>query len=262
MDFLFFFFFFFQAEDGIRDIGVTGVQTCALPISRVEEAQARLTVTPGTRTGSEVRKTTSRPRFGALSAGTTTPKIDMSISMGSMPERAISSAAATLARSVTSMFMKSVPDLMKGVRQPSMMAILPRGPLSSRRAATWTFTGFPLPRVHTVSARSVISSRAEALFGGRRGAGGWSGTVLSVSAMTISSQELLYHLRHSAASPQTHGGTVATITSCPTEEAFQPAGCITKPAGCITKPAGLASQPAGFLSQPVGLVSQPAGFAS
>src|SRR3712207_7828911 len=28
-----FYFFFFQAEDGIRDIGVTGVQTCALPIS-------------------------------------------------------------------------------------------------------------------------------------------------------------------------------------------------------------------------------------
>src|SRR3712207_6914670 len=27
-----YYFFFFQAEDGIRDIGVTGVQTCALPI--------------------------------------------------------------------------------------------------------------------------------------------------------------------------------------------------------------------------------------
>src|SRR5699024_425923 len=27
-----FFFFFFQAEDGIRDRNVTGVQTCALPI--------------------------------------------------------------------------------------------------------------------------------------------------------------------------------------------------------------------------------------
>src|SRR3712207_7806383 len=27
-----FIYFFFQAEDGIRDIGVTGVQTCALPI--------------------------------------------------------------------------------------------------------------------------------------------------------------------------------------------------------------------------------------
>jgi len=24
--------FFFQAEDGIRDVAVTGVQTCALPI--------------------------------------------------------------------------------------------------------------------------------------------------------------------------------------------------------------------------------------
>src|SRR5690606_40969724 len=29
-----YFFFFFQAEDGIRDFHVTGVQTCALPISR------------------------------------------------------------------------------------------------------------------------------------------------------------------------------------------------------------------------------------
>src|SRR2546422_2030968 len=27
-------FFFFQAEDGIRDVAVTGVQTCALPIFR------------------------------------------------------------------------------------------------------------------------------------------------------------------------------------------------------------------------------------
>src|SRR2546422_3739942 len=32
-------FFFFQAEDGIRDVAVTGVQTCALPIlpSEAEE---------------------------------------------------------------------------------------------------------------------------------------------------------------------------------------------------------------------------------
>src|SRR2546426_6404126 len=32
-----FFFFFFQAEDGIRDYKVTGVQTCALPILRPDE---------------------------------------------------------------------------------------------------------------------------------------------------------------------------------------------------------------------------------
>src|SRR2546422_1234265 len=30
---LYFCVFFFQAEDGIRDVAVTGVQTCALPIS-------------------------------------------------------------------------------------------------------------------------------------------------------------------------------------------------------------------------------------
>src|SRR5260221_850311 len=33
--------FFFQAEDGIRDHCVTGVQTCALPISRAEAAAAQ-----------------------------------------------------------------------------------------------------------------------------------------------------------------------------------------------------------------------------
>src|SRR5256886_5299064 len=32
------FFFFFQAEDGIRDLTVTGVQTCALPISGEHDA--------------------------------------------------------------------------------------------------------------------------------------------------------------------------------------------------------------------------------
>src|SRR5690606_40004923 len=32
------FIFFFQAEDGIRDFHVTGVQTCALPISRASSS--------------------------------------------------------------------------------------------------------------------------------------------------------------------------------------------------------------------------------
>src|SRR2546425_4073485 len=38
-DVLYVFFFFFQAEDGIRDKLVTGVQTCALPIYRRSTAQ-------------------------------------------------------------------------------------------------------------------------------------------------------------------------------------------------------------------------------
>src|SRR2546430_5737316 len=34
-------FFFFQAEDGIRDLTVTGVQTCALPICRILDLYER-----------------------------------------------------------------------------------------------------------------------------------------------------------------------------------------------------------------------------
>src|SRR6266566_2336462 len=35
-------FFFFQAEDGIRDYKVTGVQTCALPIYRIRKCRDEL----------------------------------------------------------------------------------------------------------------------------------------------------------------------------------------------------------------------------
>src|SRR5436309_12722714 len=49
--FLFFFFFFFQAEDGIRDFHVTGVQTCALPICHGGGGHARATSACVTRTG-------------------------------------------------------------------------------------------------------------------------------------------------------------------------------------------------------------------
>src|SRR2546422_2860832 len=38
------FFFFFQAEDGIRDVAVTGVQTCALPICEILELKNTINV--------------------------------------------------------------------------------------------------------------------------------------------------------------------------------------------------------------------------
>src|SRR5215467_7880547 len=41
------FFFFFQAEDGIRDYKVTGVQTCALPILRARLRRDRPGQPPG-----------------------------------------------------------------------------------------------------------------------------------------------------------------------------------------------------------------------
>src|SRR5256886_7834364 len=80
------FFFFFQAEDGIRDLTVTGVQTCALPISQSRSASSRRSnratrastscvwcAMPSTRYGSYSRGLTNRrsrnPKF--LSARTT-----------------------------------------------------------------------------------------------------------------------------------------------------------------------------------------------
>src|SRR3712207_9144598 len=57
--------FFFQAEDGIRDIGVTGVQTCALPISR----GAAISSTTSRRWARTTRLTVQRAATG--SAGST-----------------------------------------------------------------------------------------------------------------------------------------------------------------------------------------------
>src|SRR2546421_12959793 len=46
------FFFFFQAEDGIRDLIVTGVQTCALPICLIpREVAEKYSVLPLSRVG-------------------------------------------------------------------------------------------------------------------------------------------------------------------------------------------------------------------
>src|SRR2546430_2509433 len=52
--------FFFQAEDGIRDLTVTGVQTCALPICTT--AADSLQVSPRLMTGSK----NARPRISAV----------------------------------------------------------------------------------------------------------------------------------------------------------------------------------------------------
>src|SRR5206468_8289678 len=75
IDFFFFifFFFFFQAEDGIRDLIVTGVQTCALPISL--RPPARRSAAP--RTPSSVRtarRAGRRARSAAPASGSARPR--------------------------------------------------------------------------------------------------------------------------------------------------------------------------------------------
>src|SRR5947209_15411963 len=65
------FVFFFQAEDGIRDIGVTGVQTCALPICaaplgrRSRRAPRTPRTTPSAAGSPRGRQDPGRPRDGS-----------------------------------------------------------------------------------------------------------------------------------------------------------------------------------------------------
>src|SRR5256885_11400197 len=82
---IFFCFFFFQAEDGIRDYKVTGVQTCALPISMDEStaihpaqmlpARTHVSVTPTSGLERAQVKWFNRLRgFGFLTCGEGTPR--------------------------------------------------------------------------------------------------------------------------------------------------------------------------------------------
>src|SRR6266511_4948294 len=83
---LIFFFFFFQAEDGIRDFHVTGVQTCALPIScagrrhidgwsRAEVPTGPPTAGAGGRSGG-IERGAAGEGAGGLSLSTCAPSAD------------------------------------------------------------------------------------------------------------------------------------------------------------------------------------------
>src|SRR3989449_10958643 len=65
-------FFFFQAEDGIRDVAVTGVQTCALPITN-----ARLS--PDDRASLRLRLVRARIAAGELDRADTELARDSSV---------------------------------------------------------------------------------------------------------------------------------------------------------------------------------------
>src|SRR5688572_31386526 len=72
------FFFFFQAEDGIRDLTVTGVQTCALPISFVSGLSLSVGAFVQARTGgprrlARVKVPAFLPRWWEISPGRYTP---------------------------------------------------------------------------------------------------------------------------------------------------------------------------------------------
>src|SRR5437667_8545185 len=85
--YVFFFFFFFQAEDGIRDRDVTGVQTCALPICSLFPGKARApSVKPLVRFGLRLR------RYG-FAARPERPTVALWQKIGANPTRQIGRAS-------------------------------------------------------------------------------------------------------------------------------------------------------------------------
>src|SRR5207245_8624300 len=87
-------FFFFQAEDGIRDATVTGVQTCALPIYLLVGSTASssakfavLNVSSGTPTASVSAGTAGAASLTATGVLATTAK--QTLSLGRSEERRV-----------------------------------------------------------------------------------------------------------------------------------------------------------------------------
>src|SRR5207245_7175509 len=85
-------FFFFQAEDGIRDATVTGVQTCALPIS----ANVASRSATGRRAGSHICGGCSR----AVSTGGLRSDQTMLAREIMIPEPFVAAAGATSAEGI------------------------------------------------------------------------------------------------------------------------------------------------------------------
>src|SRR2546422_5795439 len=92
----FVFFFFFQAEDGIRDVAVTGVQTCALPIffifawlcsrtrgrTRLPAVRLRWAISKTRRATLRVRSRTRSPIRRRVRVSTRTPSARSVASVG------------------------------------------------------------------------------------------------------------------------------------------------------------------------------------
>src|SRR5215510_15058078 len=86
------------------------------------EAQARFTLKAGTAAGRPVPRTTSRPRFGALTDGITWPITTVPIDSGAISVRSTSSRTHAFARSSAVRSRYTVPALANGVRQPATTA--------------------------------------------------------------------------------------------------------------------------------------------
>ena len=100
------------------------IEEATSAIAWFAEAQARLTVWAGTDFGSPAPRATSRPRFGALTEGTTCPMTTVPIEAGSTSVRSRSSRTQTFPRSTAVRSRNTVPERANGVRHPATIATL------------------------------------------------------------------------------------------------------------------------------------------
>src|SRR5688500_20131186 len=80
-------FFFFQAEDGIRDYKVTGVQTCALPISAPAVGTLNGTYTYSASTGAISLNVGAGDQFTGITGSISDASMTLKIGRASCRER-------------------------------------------------------------------------------------------------------------------------------------------------------------------------------
>src|SRR5690606_39429721 len=108
---LFLVFFFFQAEDGIRDFHVTGVQTCALPICAARSASSTCSIprlTCGSTTSSQVCSPEAASRWYSFTIASVYSSHVLRSSAGSSRSR---SSPSSDGRSSTFLFAASLLEL-------------------------------------------------------------------------------------------------------------------------------------------------------
>src|SRR6266511_4671139 len=144
---LFVFFFFFQAEDGIRDFHVTGVQTCALPISDWRPPRSR--------------KPRSRAGWSSVAGGQRRHE-SIGLRLGGRSE--LGRQRAEVARGDRTLCVdedgrKLVPMRIEVLRERSVEDLLRRSPLELRKQAERSMVGFEDPNwLGTNSQRSLPPS--------------------------------------------------------------------------------------------------------
>src|SRR5256885_13272088 len=165
-----FFFFFFQAEDGIRDYKVTGVQTCALPIFSatvvaIDATVAEITLTDDLNfgvqyflTSKDVGAGNNKGSIGLLNAAQSTaqsallqrvtPGLNFLIGSEALP-RVILNALST----ITDVKVLSSPSLVAMDNQPALLQVGDEVPITTS-TATLLNSG-TTPTVNTIEMRNT-----------------------------------------------------------------------------------------------------------